>query len=189
MLKEIIKYTDFNDTPQVETLYFNLTRTEMSNMLDLQPRLSQWMDLSDDDDREMTTDEIKEILAIVQLLVKAAYGIRSEDGKHFRKSDELFELFKSSAVYDEFVFSLFEKPEKAVAFMQGVMPASLVAEANAQLAKTEEVKGVDGPSHVAVDKEVPAYIREGRAPTKEEYAKLTPEEAMEAFRRKSGTNL
>lgn len=200
MLKESIKYTDFDDVEQSEMLYFNLTKTEMMDMLDMQPRLEAYSKISDETEaRKLTPTEIKELLAIIKELIEKAYGVRSEDGKHFRKSPAIFDDFRQTAVYDAFVFGLFENPERAINFMIGILPKGLDDDAIEQVRedataelkamdKTAEVQDIPLPGHVptldATDKEVPAYLREDREPTRAELGKMTPDQLSAAFQKK-----
>lgn len=195
MLKELVKYTDYNDVEQEETLYFNLTKTELADMLDLKPRLEAWSKMTTGPDRDLTDPEIKEMLAIVKFLIEKSYGQRSEDGKHFRKSQQIFDDFSQSAVYDAFVFGMFQFPERAIEFMMGILPKGLedpaLAEAkkNAldiaeQLQTARGAEVVELPQPSIEDSETPAYIRENREPTREELQNMSKEEMQRAFARR-----
>lgn len=189
MLKQTVKYKDFNDVDQEETLYFNLTRTEMMDLLGLQDRLRSWLDRVQGPQRDLSTTEILDMVDVIKLLIEKAYGERSEDGKQFRKSPDIFENFKQSAAYDAFVFGLFEQPEQAVGFMIGILPQSLV-ENSPELAEARKmVQGTPVTETVSLDateKEVPAWIREDRDPTRAEIDRMSQDELRLAFQRKSG---
>lgn len=131
MLKQVVKFTNYNDEEDSETLYFNLNKVEVADMLDWIPRLNRFIEVTDGPERTLTTEEVKEFLSIVKSLIELSYGVRSEDGKHFRKSPEIFAEFKESAAYDAFVFSLFEDTEAAMSFMRNVLPKELRIEAQA----------------------------------------------------------
>lgn len=185
MLKQTVTYTDYNDEKQTEDLYFNLTKTEMMDLLDLLPRMEAFTASTAGQERDMTPAEIKEMLAIIKQLIEKAYGVRSADGKHFRKSEEIFNDFAQSAVYDAFVFNLFEDLNNANNFMVGIMPKDLLA----QVQKETGAQGVEtiqtGAALNGTKEEVPAYIREDREPTRAELAAMSPSELQAAFRRKS----
>lgn len=208
MLKESVTYTDFNNITRTEELYFNLTKMEMTDMLDLQPRLEAWAASTSGDARDLSMTEIRELLEIIKLLVEKAYGVKTEDGKHFRKSPEAWADFKDSALYDAFVFGLFEDPLKAVGFMNGILPQDLANQATAQMAEqiaklpehtvVEQTQPAmvkepiptppdsgDGETLAHVEQEIPAWMRENRLPTTEEFRNMSEAEKMAAFRAKS----
>jgi hypothetical protein len=200
MLKETVTYTDFNNVTRTEDLYFNLTKTEMSDLLGLQPRLEKWAESTSGDPRDLSMAEIRELLEIIKLLVEKAYGVKTEDGRHFRKSPEAWADFKDSAAYDAFVFGLFEDPLKAVGFMNGILPQDLANRETVQLAqklaavpdipeaKLPPIVPEQGDTYTAVEEEIPAWMRENRDPTTEEFRKMSDTEKLAAFQAKSQRN-
>lgn len=185
MLKHSVSYTDFNGDAQTEVLYFNLTKSEMLEMMDLLPRLEKWQELANgvSPDNTLTSQQVLDMVDIVKYLVEKSYGQRSEDGKKFYKSPGVYEDFKSMAVYDEFIFGLFEDPEKAVAFMSNIIPKDIPGMDNVVL-PTSPTQLVELPQPESADPR-PAYIREDREPTQRELANMSRGELEEAFRRKN----
>lgn len=181
MLKQTVKYTDFNDREVEEVLYFNLNKTEMVDFLPMLPRLERMAAAIQGNDRELTNAEIKEMLDIIKSFVAASYGERSEDGKYFRKSPEIFADFKASAAYDAFLFSLFEDVNKGNKFLEQIMPKDL-----AQAAAQEATRGIEtivtGGELNATTADVPAWIREERRPTAKELETMSQDQLREAFR-------
>jgi hypothetical protein len=116
-------------------LHFNLTKAELFDNLDLEKELTKLRNMFEGDVRKLGTAEIKAVLELVKRFMRLSYGIRSEDGKRFSKNPEKWIEFTETAGYDAFLLSLFEKPEKAIEFMTGVMPADLVNQAMAELEK------------------------------------------------------
>jgi hypothetical protein len=129
MLKQTVNFKDYNDQDSEETLYFNLNKSEMADLLDLQPQLEEWARKTNGPERELDSNEIREFFDILKRLVDVSYGQRSADGKRFVKDDALLRDFKQSAAYDAFLFSLFEDPQNAVNFMTAILPKDLVAQA------------------------------------------------------------
>jgi len=134
MLKQTVHYEDFNGNQAVETLYFNLTKTELQENLHLQAELEKLQESFDGEDRTLTREDMQATLNMVKTFMKLAYGERSADGKRFIKSDELWTEFTQTAVYDQFLFSLFEDPARGVAFMTGIMPSDLRENINKEIA-------------------------------------------------------
>lgn len=130
MLKQSVSYTDFDDNECVETLYFNLTKTELTDNLDMKEELEKiQQDFTGEPKRNLETHEIQRILDLVKTFMRLSYGIRSEDGKRFIKTPELWTEFTQTAAYDSFLFGLFENPANALAFMTGILPKDLRARA------------------------------------------------------------
>lgn len=126
MLKQSVAYTDFDDNESVETLYFNLTKTELADNLDLKDEFEKLQsEFIGDDKRELETQEIRKILELVKTLMRLSYGVRSADGKRFVKTQEQWTEFTQTAVYDQFLFSLFEQPTNAMNFITGILPKEL----------------------------------------------------------------
>src|ERR1035437_4901747 len=111
MIKRTITFEDFDGNSATETLYFNITKTEISERLNLIENFEGLQKMFEgEEERTLTTSEVQEIFDFVKTLMKLAYGIRSADGKSFEKSDELWLKFTQTAAYDAFTFSLFEHP-------------------------------------------------------------------------------
>ena len=151
MIKETITYEDFNGDKQTEDLYFNITKTELSDFLDRYEELKRMQARFEGLSRDLNMSEIKEMIGVVKMFVEASYGVRSEDGKRFRKSPEIWADFRDSAAYDEFLFSLFQNPDKIMPFLNGIMPKDLKEEAEKQI-KAPEIEAPQ-PSNLTVVKD------------------------------------
>lgn len=127
MLKKTITYKDYNGNEQTETLYFHLNKTDVVELIWLLPKLQAWQDKVRGPERMLTMEETLQFYEIMKTLVEASYGERSEDGREFAKSKELFAKFRQRAAYDAFVMSLFENPLEGIDFMVNVWPDDLVA--------------------------------------------------------------
>lgn len=123
MLKKTIKFTDYNDEVRTEDYYFNLSRAELvmletsklGGMKAYYERISQ----------------AKDSVAIMEAfrdLIHMSVGEKSPDGKRFIKSEEIATAFEQSEAYSELIMELLSDPKVALAFMKGIMPASIAAE-------------------------------------------------------------
>lgn len=191
MLKQTVAYTDFNDVKTEETLYFNISKSDLFDNLELADRFKALKSSLEGGKRELNEDEVKVILQLVKDLMQLSYGIRSADGRNFKKTPEIWADFQSTAVYDEYLFSLFQDPNNAMRFITGVFPQDLVAEAQAELeAKqpglfaTDEVVTGD----VVVEDNRPAWERENREPTGKELATLSTDQLLALYRNKLSNN-
>lgn len=126
MLTENIKYTDFSGNEREGILLFNLTRAELVRWLIIDEGLVDRL-------QNIQTRSGAQIIEEFDGLIKKSYGIRSEDGKRFVKNDEIYGDLIQTAAYDEFFMGLMTDPEKAKAFVNGIMPAELIQEAQKDL--------------------------------------------------------
>ena len=115
MLKKTVKYYDFNGDEASETLYFNLTTTEVAKLA------AQFSgDIEKHIKRITAAEDMNAMLTFIEKLILASYGVKSEDGKRFMKTAALREEFESSAVYAELFEQLLMNPEEAKAFGEGL---------------------------------------------------------------------
>lgn len=132
MLTKTITYTDFNGNSRTEELFFNMTRSELLafsfNMPDV---ISDSVGDPNKVDMEAAGIKLAEklgnsgIFKFVQDLVFKAYGVKSEDGRRFIKSDELSTEFTQTLAYDEFIMELFSDDKKASEFINSIIPADI----------------------------------------------------------------
>lgn len=184
MLKQVITYEDFNGNEQTETLYFNLTKTELAENLDLKDRFDALYEDLKGPKRDLSAAEVSWILDLVKTMMRLSYGERSEDGKRFAKSEQIWNEFTQTAVYDAFLFSLFETPDKAVSFLLGILPQDLRAQAELEAqkresenARSEEV--VKLPATISAD--LPAFKTENRPATTSELTMMPEHELADAL--------
>lgn len=182
MLKQTVSYTDFNDQDCTETLYFNLTKVELAENLHLIKPLEELQERFSGPARDVDSEDIRVIMDMVKHFMKLSYGVRSADGKRFAKSEELWTEFTQTAAYDEFLFSLFENPSRTVSFLVGIIPPELRAQAQ-QIASENGVEAETETPEVEVssDTQAPAYVRENRAPRRDELAAMTEDEFKTAM--------
>lgn len=129
MLKETITYTDFNGKTITEDFYFNMSKSELiefENSVD--GGLSSTLNDLPTSEDEMTFEAQKKSFNTFKELILRSYGKKSEDGKFFRKSEELSNDFYHSAAYEE-LFNKLIDPEQnyAATFVNALMPSDLVA--------------------------------------------------------------
>lgn len=120
MLKRDITYTDFNDQKVTETHYFNLTKTEI-----LELEVSYGEGFAEAIQRIVRAEDAKSLIAEFKKIILLAYGIKSDDGRRFIKSEELRTQFSQTAAYDELFIELATDDAKGAAFVNGIMPADM----------------------------------------------------------------
>lgn len=114
MIKKTVKYVDFNGNDVEETLYFNITKAELTMM-----ELGKKGGFSEYIKEALKSDDNSKLVKIFTNLVLDAYGVKSEDGKRFIKSDKLREEFKQSAAFSEVFMEIFTDPKLAEEFVKG----------------------------------------------------------------------
>lgn len=117
MLKENVKYLNFDGVEQTETLYFNINRMELIAM---QARYGK-EDMAKYIERIVEEQDFAKIHDLLNDIILTAYGKKSEDGKRFLKSEEIKEEFRTSLAYEALVESFFDDEGATLGkFVQGI---------------------------------------------------------------------
>lgn len=117
MLKETVKYLDFDGVEQTETLYFNINRMELISM---QARYGK-EDMAKYIERIVEEQDFAKIHDLLNDIILTSYGKKSEDGKRFLKSEEIKEEFRTSLAYESLVESFFDDEGATLGkFVQGI---------------------------------------------------------------------
>jgi len=119
MLKLPITYTDFNGVEVTETFFFNLSTAEVAEMeLKMAGGLTENLQrIGESGDPNLIVNTFKEILL-------SSFGVRSEDGRLFRKRPEFTADFVDSGAYEVLFVRLITDSEYAAEFVNGIMPKS-----------------------------------------------------------------
>ena len=138
MIKKTVNYEDFDGNKRTEDLYFNLTKFEATEFA---------LDLPDDITNEVTKEGVdatnmetvsrivqklggKGIIDFIRKLVLKSYGIKSEDGRRFEKSEKISTEFSQTMAFDNLMMELLTDDDEAAKFINGVIPADLANAAN-----------------------------------------------------------
>lgn len=116
MYKKLIKYEDFNGVQREETHYFNLSKAELMEM-----ELSTEAGVEEMIRMLIATRDNAKIVKIYKDLILKSYGIKSEDGTRFIKTQELRDAFEQSNAYSEFFLELMTNTDEQTAFINGVI--------------------------------------------------------------------
>lgn len=161
MLKKTITYEDFNGDTVSEDFFFHLSKAELVEL-----EMSHKEGLSEALQRIVAAEDNKSIVAEFKNIILTAYGKRSDDGKRFIKSQELRDEFQSTEAYSTLFMELVTETDKAVEFINGIIPAGMSDEA-AKVTGTEEK-----PAIAAVPTETP----EPQIVTRKDIQEMPPEE-------------
>ena len=120
MLKETIKYTDYNGVEREEDFFFHLTEAELLEM-----EMTAVGGLAEKIKKITATQDAPAIIKIFKELVLKAYGIKSDDGKRFIKSDEIATAFSQTEAYSYLFMKLATDADAAAKFVNGIVPAKV----------------------------------------------------------------
>lgn len=125
MLKETIKYIDFNDLEREEDFYFNLTRTELIRM-----EMNKNGSLTGLLTKITKANDMPDIFEAMESLIFKSYGEKSVDGRYFNKSEEISNNFMNSPAYDKLFEKLTTDANYAYKFLMGILPKDLAEQAS-----------------------------------------------------------
>lgn len=117
MLFKKIKYTDYNGQQREETYCFNLNRAEVMAL-----ELKAPGGLSKTIAKAQAEQNMNIIFDIFTNLILKSYGVVSDDGKKFVKSDEISAEFEQTAAYDALFTELVTTEKASEDFLKAVMP-------------------------------------------------------------------
>ena len=120
MIKKTIKYTDFNGIEREEDYYFNLTKAEIAEM-----ELSVDGGLAEKVKKIVAAKDMPTLVKIFKDLVLRSYGVKSDDGRRFIKSEQLRDEFTQTEAYSELFMELSTNADAAVAFVNGIVPKDI----------------------------------------------------------------
>lgn len=125
MIKKTIAYVDYNGEDREEDFYFNLNKAELLEM-----NLSRDGGMQQHIENIIKTKDTVKIAEIFKKILRASYGVRSEDGKRFVKfvQDEyghkrfLFDDFEQTPAYEILYMELATDDKAASDFINAVLP-------------------------------------------------------------------
>ena len=117
MLKKTIKYVDYNGVERTEDFYFNLSKAELAEMeLSVDGGMSKMIE------NISKTNDAPSVVKFFKEIILKSYGEKSEDGKRFKKSEELSESFSQTEAYSEMFMEFFTDTEIAISFINNIIP-------------------------------------------------------------------
>lgn len=120
MLKREIKYEDYDGNQTSDIFYFNLSKVEL---IELEVEQKQGFDRVLQ--HIIDTKDNKELIKIFKQIILMAYGVRSDDGKRFIKSEQLKEEFTQTEAYNALFMELASDDTAAYDFLTGLLPRDM----------------------------------------------------------------
>lgn len=124
MIKKTVTYVDYNGEERTEDFYFNLSKAELMEM-----QMSVEGGLAEKLQKIVSSKDTVEIIKLFKELLLKSYGVKSDDGKRFIKSDAIREAFTQTEAYSELFMELATDAEKASAFVNGIVPSGIAEQA------------------------------------------------------------
>lgn len=121
MLKETIKYTDFNGVEREEDFYFHLSKAEILEM-----ELGVVGGLTELIGKVIKSQDSPEIVKLFKDLVLKSYGEKSADGKRFIKNQEVVDSFAQTEAYSILFMKLATDDKAAARFVNGIVPSDMI---------------------------------------------------------------
>lgn len=117
MLKKTITYTDYDGNERTEDFYFNISKAELTEL-----QFSVKGGLKNILEKAVKEKDGPTIMQLSKEIVLKAYGVKSNDGRRFMKSEELTREFAETEAYVNLFMELATDEKAAIAFAEGVMP-------------------------------------------------------------------
>ena len=132
MFTKVIEYTDFAGEKHSEKFNFNMSKAEVVEwQYSINGGINKLFE------KIVNENDNAALVKMVKDLIRRSYGEVSIDGKKFEKKRNgvpLFDAFEASNAYDVLFMELITDDKAAAAFVNGLMPAELVAEMEASAA-------------------------------------------------------
>lgn len=126
MIKKTVTFTNYNDQEVTKSYYFNIDKLEAAE-LEL-----EYGDLIETVEELLESSDGKKVYGIFKEIILNAVGQKSADGNSFIKNQQIRDEFAGSPALGEIIMDMFKNPEAAGPFLEGMLPASMLAEARAQ---------------------------------------------------------
>lgn len=120
MLCETITYTDYNGVERTEKFHFNLTQEELMVM-----EMGTAGGFVETMQKIVDAKDAPAIIRAFKNLISKAYGVKSDDGRRFIKSDEISREFEQTEAYSQLFMKLATDADYASKFVEGILPKDL----------------------------------------------------------------
>ena len=116
MIKKTITFTDYNGIERTENFYFNLTEAELTEMeLSTVGGYQQYVQ------NVIDAKDGPSLIRLFKDLIMRTYGVKSPDGREFRKSEEISRSFAQTEAYSKLFMELATDSKAAADFVNGVI--------------------------------------------------------------------
>ena len=134
MLKKTVTYTDYNGNERTEDHYFNLNKAELMEL-----EMSVDGGLTTMIKRISSAQDGPSIMKVFKDILMKSYGIKSDDGRRFIKSEEISTAFSQTEAYSIIFMELITDADVSSKFIEGIIPPDAAKEL-AKMDKDEVMK-------------------------------------------------
>lgn len=120
MIKKTVTYEDYNGEMRTETFYFHFTEAEILDM-----EMSTEGGFAERIQKIVDAKDQSALMKLIKKFVIDAYGVKSDDGKRFNKSDEVKAAFLECPAYSDIFMDMVTNDELAAEFVNGVIPKNM----------------------------------------------------------------
>lgn len=120
MLKKTVTYKDLNGKERTETFYFHYFESEIMDM-----EMSEEGGLAERIQRIIDAKDQPSLLKVIKKFVIDAYGVKSDDGRRFDKSQEVKDAFLQCPAYSKIYMELLTDDKLAADFVNQVVPEDM----------------------------------------------------------------
>lgn len=116
-------YTDYAGNKRSEEFHFHYNQAELMEM-----ELETEGGFSTRVNRIVNANNHPELYKLMKQFILGAYGVKSEDGRRFMKSEEIRRSFEESPVYEMLMMRMTVGPnaaEEAAKFINGITPETM----------------------------------------------------------------
>lgn len=116
MIKKTVTYTDWDGEQVSENLFFNLNKIEL---LELNKKYGGAVDKFMK--RAVEKQNFVRLGVFYKDFILKAYGVKTEDGRHFEKSPEATKSFEQSVAFITLFDEVMTNPDALETFVDGVL--------------------------------------------------------------------
>ena len=125
MHKETITYEDYNGNERTEDFYFNLSKAELAAM-----ELSTQGGFKGKVLKMIAAQDTPTLIQIFKDLILKSFGVKSDDGRRFEKSEELSVEFSQTEAYSVLFMKLATDSDAAATFINEIVPKDIANKVN-----------------------------------------------------------
>lgn len=120
MIKQKLKYVDFDDEIKEENLYFNLTAMEIADIeIELGTDVEKYINSIISKDSEgkpfILPENNQKVWNLFKMIISKAYGERTTEGR-FVKNEQIRDAFLATEAYSQLFLRLLKDPDAAKMF-------------------------------------------------------------------------
>lgn len=135
MIKKTVTYKDLNGKERTETFYFHYFESEIMDM-----EMSEEGGLAERIQRIIDAKDQASLLKVIKKFVIDAYGVKSDDGRRFNKSQEVKDAFVECPAYSKIYMELLTNDELAAEFVNKVIPEDMASQLAEIVARKKTAK-------------------------------------------------